>query len=170
MKFMKLILWVFLFSSTFFLPGSKLSYNNLDAKTYVKRTLIAAGVGITCEVAFTALYDYVETKEAHLKGHSYLWMLGLYAVIYPMYRQIYPKISHLHSLYRYLIYTCIIYSGEYTGGKLLRKFIGAAPWEKYYHGKAWAIDDLIRLDYAPAWFLAASIFEETCRILDESKA
>ena len=127
MKFIKLVLLTLLLNNSCLLRGASTSSSGIDAKAYIKRTLIAAGVGISCEVAFTALYNYVETKETHLMGHSYLWMIALYAAIYPMYRQVYPRVSHLHSLYRYLIYMCIIYSGEYLGGRLLRKFIGSAP-------------------------------------------
>ena len=165
MKFIKLEL-IILFNA-FSLCERETLLKDIDSKTYIKRTLITAGVGVSCEVAFTSLYNFFETKETHLMGHSYLWMIALYSLIYPTYRKVFPKVAHLHSLYRYSIYTSMIYSGEYFGGRLLRKFIGAAPWEKFYHDKAWAIDDLIRLDYAPVWFLAASIFEETCCVIDE---
>ena len=139
---------------------------SIDPKTYAIRTMVAAATGVGCEVIFTALYDYAKTKDAHLKGYSYIWMLFVYAAIYPLYRLVHPNISHLNSAYRYMLYMCIIYGCEYASGTVLRKFIGSAPWEQYYHGNKWAVDDLIRLDYAPAWIVAALIFEKTCLTLE----
>jgi uncharacterized membrane protein len=38
---------------------------------------------------------------------------------------------------------------EYAAGRLLRRFLGHAPWD--YSGSRFAVDGLARLDYLPLW-------------------
>ena len=140
--------------------------NSSDPKKYVRNMLFTSAVGTSCEVVFTALSHYIQKKDKRFKGHTYLWMIPVYASIYPIYRLVYPKVKKFNALIRYLIYVSMIYGIEYTSGKLLQKLIGHAPWEKYYRGKKYAVDNLIRLDYIPIWCTAAIIFEKTCHACD----
>lgn len=57
----------------------------------------------------------------------------------------------------------LIWAIEYATGFALREFLGVTPW--YYDGK-FAIDGLVRLDYAPAWFVAGLLFEKVHNILE----
>lgn len=139
----------------------------VDIKTYATHMFLTASIGVACEIIFTALYDFVATKNPHLRGYTYVWMLALYASIYPLHRAIYPKIAHWRAPLRYALYVSMIYASEYTSGRLLRSLLGSAPWEQHYQGQPWAVHDLIRLDYAPAWFAAAFLFEDVCNTLNK---
>lgn len=61
------------------------------------------------------------------------------------------------------MWVIIIWGIEYTSGLLLVNVLGVYPWE--YTG-AYAVDKLVRLDYAPAWFVAGLIFERIHMALD----
>lgn len=50
----------------------------------------------------------------------------------------------------------IIFTAEYISGSLLRYF-HMCPWD--YTGAKASIQGLIRLDYAPAWFLTGLLME-----------
>ena len=51
----------------------------------------------------------------------------------------------------------LIFSAEYISGKLLQKK-ELCPWD---YGRAkWNIGKVIRLDYAPLWFMVGLFFEQ----------
>lgn len=54
------------------------------------------------------------------------------------------------------IYCIFIFIGEFFSGILLR-YIGVCPWD--YSNAVYNIQGLIRLDYAPLWFIAGLLFE-----------
>ena len=54
------------------------------------------------------------------------------------------------------IYTLCIFVVEYIAGSFLKK-ARICPWD--YSGSRFAVQGVIRLDYAPAWFTAGLIFE-----------
>jgi uncharacterized membrane protein len=55
------------------------------------------------------------------------------------------------------VYTIIIFAIEYSTGLLLRLLLGVCPWD--YSNSPFSISGIIRLDYAPAWFVAGLLFE-----------
>ena len=67
---------------------------------------------------------------------------------------------------RGMMWVLLIWFIEYTTGFMLREFLGITPWN--YEGK-FAIDGLVRLDYAPAWFVAGFLFEKAHNLLDKLK-
>lgn len=128
-------------------------------------TLILTAIGLACEVVFTAVMDYPSNQDLRLKGYTYLWMVPIYALVYPACVLIYPRMSYYPLLVRGFAYMLIIYAVEYSSGWLLRRFVGECPWEKEYHKAKWHLHGLIRLDFAPAWIAAALLFEWTFRVL-----
>tara|TARA_B100000683_G_C12371318_1_gene507303 strand:+ start:600 stop:752 length:153 start_codon:yes stop_codon:yes gene_type:complete len=38
-------------------------------------------IGVTMEVIFTSIMDFIKDKDPRLKGETYLWMLPIYAVL-----------------------------------------------------------------------------------------
>ena len=50
----------------------------------------------------------------------------------------------------------LIFLTEYVSGAFLRR-LGICPWD--YTGLFFSVDGLIRLDFAPCWFMAGLIFE-----------
>lgn len=121
--------------------------------------------GWCIEIFFTAISDKIFTvDDFKLKGYSYLWMPPIWAVgIYGCEQAyIFLRRRHVHWLVRLVPYTAICFTTEYTSGWILRQLIGDVPW--HYHSP-WAVDGLIRLDYAPFWALCGLIGERVTRIL-----
>lgn len=130
---------------------------------FLAHTLLVACVGVTMEIVFTALTDPREKGDLRLMGKSYVWMIPIYMMVYPGIVLFQPKIGAWHVFLRGAVYVAVIFAGEYASGWLIRKATGQVPWD--YRGQKWAVHDLIRLDYAPAWFAAALVFEGAVRVL-----
>ena len=128
-------------------------------QTFLINTFLLASVGVTFEIIFTSITTFSRKRDQSFKGYSYLWMLPIYALVYPTLTLLWPFIHDWLFLLRGLLYIILIYIAEYSTGWLLRQMLGKCPWEKDYIGKQWAINGLIRLDYAPAWFITALLFE-----------
>src|SRR5947209_8054547 len=112
-----------------------------------------ASLGVCMEIVFTAVCLFKTEHDPRLMGYSYVWMLPVYACV-PFFLDLLQPLLRKQSLtLRLGIYTVFIYGGEYASGFLLRRFLGVCPWETHYHGSPFSVDDLIRLDYAPAWAL-----------------
>jgi uncharacterized membrane protein len=82
--------------------------------------------------------------------------------IYGMAALIEPLSTHLkkyHTVTRGIIYMLGIYAVEYTTGTYLKKR-GRCPWD--YSSSPYQIGGVIRLDYAPLWFLTGLFFEKEC--------
>lgn len=55
------------------------------------------------------------------------------------------------------IYTFLIFAAEYVSGMLLKKR-GMCPWD--YGKSKYNINGVVRLDYAPAWFVTGLLYEK----------
>lgn len=131
----------------------------------VTHALLLCAVGLAMEVIFTAIMEYSSGGDLRLRGYTYLWMVPIYALVYPFCRLLYPRLSSYPMLIRGCFYMIIIYAVEYASGFLLRRLVGQCPWEGEYRKAKWHLHGLIRLDFAPAWIVAALIFEWTYRVL-----
>ena len=121
--------------------------------------LTCGTAGWCMEIIFTSLHC-VSDRDFKLTGNTSIWMFpiyGLACLLHPVCDQLKNK-----SLWvRGSIYTCVIFTGEYLSGTLLRR-IHACPWD--YSQSPWNVNGLIRLDYAPLWFGAGLLFEKIlCR-------
>jgi len=58
---------------------------------------------------------------------------------------------------RGLVYMAGCFAVEYTSGWLIQRATGAIPWD--YSHRRWQVHGLIRLDYAPVWFLFGLLLE-----------
>ncbi len=128
----------------------------------VRENFLRCGMaGWGMEVLWTGLHAF-RTRDPKLTGTSSLWMFPIYgcaAFLTPLMRRL-----KKHPIWqRGLIYMLCIFSGEYVSGTLLKKR-EACPWN--YARSPWNIREVIRLDFAPLWFLAGLIFE---RILTTTK-
>ena len=110
------------------------------------------------EIIFTALGS-LRNRDFTLKGKTSLWMFPIYgsaAFLAPLFHLLRHKSLHI----RGLTYMSLIFSAEYISGKLLSKK-ELCPWD---YGRAkWNIGRVIRLDYAPLWFLVGLFFEQLTR-------
>jgi hypothetical protein len=121
-------------------------------------TYLLASVGVGLEVAFTALTDF-RTTGRRLTGQSYLWMFPIYATAYPLLAVSWPHLQDVPIVVRGVVYVLALFVVEYASGWLIRRLVGECPWESGYFDARWGIHGLVRLDYAPAWFVVALFFE-----------
>jgi len=118
-------------------------------------------LGWCMEITFTAL-DSFRKRQFTLKGNTSIWMFPIYGMasfLAPICRLLKNKPIFL----RGSIYAALIFLGEFITGNFLRKK-GLCPWD--YSKARWNIKGLIRLDYAPNWFLAGLLFERLIRETD----
>ena len=117
------------------------------------------------EIIFTALGS-LRNRDFTLKGQTSLWMFPIYgsaAFLAPIFR----LLRHKSLLQRGLTYMSLIFSAEYISGKLLCKK-ELCPWN--YSRSNWNIGKVIRLDYAPLWFLVGLFFEQLTRPRTKTKS
>lgn len=90
-----------------------------------------------------------------LMGHTSLWMFFIYGLAAFILEPIHNKISDWKWYVRGLVWTVVIFGIEFVSGMLLG-LLGISAW--HYTGP-FAVLGVIRLDYAPAWFVAGMVFE-----------
>lgn len=89
------------------------------------------------------------------KSTTSIWMFFIYgaaAFFTPLIEAVYP----LHFVVRGAIYAICIFAVEYTTGMALRA-ANMCPWD--YSSAKTSIQGVIRLDYAPVWFVVGMVFE-----------
>lgn len=129
--------------------------------TFAKNFLKCGIAGWCLEIAFTAS-DALRRRDMTLKGNTSLWMFPIYgcaALLSPVSRRMREKPAWL----RGLTYMGLIFSMEYLTGILLTKR-KSCPWD--YSRSRWNVSRVIRLDYAPNWFMAGLLFE---RLLSDTQ-
>ena len=125
---------------------------------FFKDFLICGACGWCMEILFTGL-NQLRRRNMSMTGQSSLLMFPIYgmaALIRPIARFFQKKSFWV----RGSIYTGIIFLGEFLSGSYLKKR-GNCPWDytkSHYH-----IRSIIRLYYAPYWFLAGLFFEQILR-------
>lgn len=97
-----------------------------------------------------------------LIGNTSIWMFPIYGMasfLGPICR----FIQNANILIRGTVYMLSIFTAEYITGYILKKR-DMCPWD--YSKAKYNINGLIRLDYAPLWFIVGLIFE---KIVKEKK-
>ena len=125
-------------------------------KSFTNNFFLCGASGWCMECLWTGIGSILSKSDRQLSCHTSVWMFpiyGLAACFSPMCKKM---VSH-NSLFRGTIYMLCIYATEYTTGRLLKKW-DACPWD--YSASKWNYQGLIRLDYAPAWFLAGLFYEK----------
>ncbi len=130
---------------------------------HLERTLVLACVGVAAEVVFTALAS--GKRDRRLLGFSYVWMLPVYALLYPGFAFLLPLVGDRAWPLRGALYAVLIMVCELLTGLALRAAVGEAPWEPEYRGHKWAVLSLVRLDYFPAWAAGGLLFERAYRLV-----
>lgn len=132
---------------------------------FLHKFFICGLTGWCMEILFTAL-DSLRRRDMTLKGKTSIWMFPIYGCA-----AILSPISHLLRgkplLLRGLTYMSLIFTTEYLTGRLLEKR-KLCPWN--YSRSRWNIRNLIRLDYAPCWFVAGLMFERMLTDSDRSSS
>lgn len=130
-------------------------------KKFIHNYIHCGLLGWFLEITFTAFHAF-RRRDMRLPGITSIWMFpiyGLAALLAPLSR----LIQHRSTLFRGLVYTGIIFTGEFATGLWLRRR-GLCPWN--YERSKWNLAKVIRLDYAPCWFLTGLLFE---RLLMENE-
>jgi uncharacterized membrane protein len=129
----------------------------------IRRYFIYGILGWAMEILWTSVWSGIQ-GDLRLAGHTYLWMLFIYGsavFLEPVHDYIRDKFVILRGLF----WVAFIFAIEYTSGWLLNNLIGVCPWDYSY--SPFSLDGYIRLDYAPAWFVAGLIFEKMHDYLDQ---
>ncbi|NLG03914.1 MAG: hypothetical protein GX567_08835 [Clostridia bacterium] len=121
----------------------------------VKKFILCGTLGWCLEIIFTA-FESFRRRELKLKGTTSIWMFPIYgsAVLLHPFCQL---LKHKCIWKRGLFYAFSIFTAEYLSGSLLKKY-KLCPWD--YSRSKWSINGLIRLDYAPFWFLTGLLYEK----------
>ncbi|NLK01137.1 MAG: hypothetical protein GX318_07870 [Clostridia bacterium] len=128
----------------------------------IPRMIIYGALGWITEIIWTGTGSLI-SGDPRLSGWTYLWMLPIYGLAVFL-EPIHDYIRDIHWSIRGTLYMVLIFTVEYAAGGLLREFIGVCPWN---YNTPLAINGLVRLDYAPAWFAAGLIFERIHNFLDQ---
>lgn len=121
----------------------------------IRKNFIKCGIlGWCLEILWTGLHAF-RVRNLKLTANSSLWMFPIYgsaACLHPLTRLLEGK-----SIWkRGFIYMSFIYLGEYISGIFLKRR-DICPWD--YSKNRWNYQGVIRLDFAPLWFLTGLIFE-----------
>lgn len=119
------------------------------------KNFFKCGVAGWClEIIYTALLS-LRRRQFHLKGTTSLWMFPIYGCA-SFLTPLFHLMKNLPILIRGSIYAVFIFTGEYLTGRFLTvKKI--CPWT--YENSRWRMNDIIRLDFFPNWFLVGLLFE-----------
>lgn len=120
-------------------------------------------LGWFLEILFTAFHAF-RRRDLTLPGTTSVWMFPIYgmaALLAPLCR----LIRNRSLLFRGLAYTSLIFAGEFLTGMWLNRR-KLCPWN--YERSRWHLAKVIRLDYAPCWFVTGLLFERLLRENDAS--
>lgn len=121
------------------------------------RFIIYGLMGWTMEIFWTGIGSLLK-GDPSLRGFSYLWMFPIYGLALFL-EPVHQRIRGLPWYIRGFIWTGMIFSVEFISGTIIKFAVGVIPWD--YTGESpYQVYGLIRLDYAPAWFLAGLLFEK----------
>lgn len=127
-----------------------------------ERFIIYGLIGWGLEIFWTGLGS-LGRGDLNLGGHTFLWMLPIYGsavFLEPVHDRIRPWSWPVRGLF----WASLILIFEYGAGWFLQQILGVCPWD--YGRSQFALDGLIRLDYAPVWFAVGLLFEQLHDRLD----
>jgi uncharacterized membrane protein len=129
----------------------------------MKRFVIYGCLGWCLEIIWTGLGSLF-TGDVCLTARTYLWMFPIYGLAI-LFEPVHDAISPQPLWVRGMLWMVLFFAVEYLTGWILRDTIGATPWDYSQH--FFNIQGVIRLDYAPVWFVAGLLFEKIHNWLDQ---
>jgi uncharacterized membrane protein len=112
------------------------------------------GWGFEC--LWSGLHSILSHNDKEFTCRTSMWMFpiyGLASLIKPMHNALQGN----NFLVRGIVYTTCIFATEYGTGKMLQKK-HCCPWD--YSDAKLNIEGLVRLDYAPLWFIVGLMYEK----------
>lgn len=131
-------------------------------KKYIKNIIklnkkfVKCGIcGWILENCWTGFLSF-RRRDKKLTCNSSVWMLPIYGSAC-LFMPLSKKIKNRCFVTRGIIYTAVVFAIEFITGTLLKKN-KCCPWD--YSRKKYNINGVIRLDYAPLWFVSGLLFEK----------
>ncbi|WP_188398888.1 hypothetical protein [Sporomusa sp. GT1] len=119
-------------------------------------------LGWCLEIIWTGVGSLLD-GDVFLTARTYLWMFPIYGLVI-VFEPLHDIIRYWPAWRRGTVWMLLYFAVEYLTGWLLSVVLGTVPWD--YSLAALNIHGLIRLDYAPAWFVAGLLFEKVHDRLD----
>ena len=118
-------------------------------------------LGWAAEVAFTAVERtlHAGSRDWRLQGHSYLWMLPIYALIPFLFEPLHDVARARPVWQRAAAYAAGITTVEYLTGMGMRRLVGVVPWDYTGRSRFALPGGAVRLDYLPLWAAAGLALE-----------
>lgn len=121
----------------------------------INNNFIKCGLTGWCLEVFWTGFGSLLHYDRKMIGTTSLLMFPIYGMA-ALLKPVCEAIRNRNVLFRGGVYTIFIFSAEYLSGSILR-ILNMCPWD--YTGARFSIGGLIRLDYAPAWFLMGLLME-----------
>ncbi|NLK74531.1 MAG: hypothetical protein GX288_04500 [Clostridiales bacterium] len=125
-------------------------------KHFITDFIICGFCGWCMECLWTGIDAIRKRKDKTLLYRTSVWMFPIYGMAACL-NPICSKLKNRCTLVRGGVYAVLIFLAEYFFGIFLKRH-GACPWD--YSKAKYNYKGVIRLDYAPAWFLAGLFFEK----------
>lgn len=145
-------------------------------RTFPMLRFVVYGVfGWCVEIVWTAGYAVGEALRAgrrpdpRLAGRTYLWMFPIYGGGGLLFERAHAAIAAWPWVARGAVYAAGCFAVEYASGWVIRALTGKIPWDYSY--ARWHVHGLIRLDYAPVWFVFGLLLErveEVARVCERA--
>lgn len=127
-------------------------------KNFMKNFFICGLCGWCLECFWTGLSSIKNWRnnDRTLSCRTSVWMFPIYGMA-AFFSPVCTLLKKRNALLRGGVYAVLIFLTEYITGMILKKY-RACPWD--YSKSKYNINGVIRLDYAPAWFLTGLLFEK----------
>ena len=120
------------------------------------KNFFKCGIAGWCmEVVWTSIMG-IKNHDREMMGKTSIWMFpiyGLWTVIKPLS----SNLRKFNMIFRGFIYMAGIYFVEFISGTILQRN-NCCPWN--YNKCKYNIRGVVRLDYAPLWFVAGLLLEK----------
>ena len=126
------------------------------SRSFFKNFIICGLIGWCMECFWTGTSSILKEKDRKLSCHTSIWMFFIYGLA-ACFSPICKKLCNKNVICRGGVYALLIFVVEYITGLMLKKY-KACPWD--YSKAKLNYKGVIRLDYAPVWFLAGLFFEK----------
>lgn len=125
-------------------------------KNFFTDFLLCGLSGWCMECFWTGLSSIYSHKDKQLLCRTSVWMFPIYGLA-ACFSPLCKVLKNRCTLTRGTVYALFIFVTEFITGTLLKK-AKACPWD--YSKAKLNFKGVIRIDYAPAWFLAGLFFEK----------
>jgi len=131
--------------------------SSIDNNNSMKYRFIVYGLlGWTMEILWTGIGSLVK-GDLRLQGFSYLWMFPIYGLAVFL-EPVHDRVRPFPWYFRGFIWISVIFSIEFLTGLMIKYTVGSVPWD-YTGSSLYSFAGLIRLDYAPVWYVVGLLFE-----------